>query len=151
MNQSEAPSDPSQPRPIIKKLGIFETIEHILRKDGLAAFWRGIGPALVLVINPIIQYTFFEQFKNFLVKRRLASLRAGGPAVTAGAAVLSDWDFFFLGALSKLSKSVTSTILDRVVTRLASSRHLLNLPLYVSDVFTICKYIIIIPIQCRQE
>lgn len=106
MDQSEAPADPSQSRPIIKRLGIIETIEHILRKDGIAAFWRGIGPALVLVINPVIQYTFFEQLKNFIVKRRLANLRAGGPAVTAGAAVLSGWDFFFLGALSKLSTFV---------------------------------------------
>ena len=35
--------------------GILQTIQHILRKDGITAFWRGLGPALVLVINPIIQ------------------------------------------------------------------------------------------------
>lgn len=78
-------------------------MQHILRKDGIAAFWRGIGPALVLVINPVIQYTIFEQLKNLFVKQRLAKLRAAGPAVTAGISVLSDWDYFFLGALSKLS------------------------------------------------
>ncbi|CAL1700040.1 unnamed protein product [Somion occarium] len=95
-------SDASQPRPIIKRLGLIETMQHILRKDGIAAFWRGIGPALVLVINPVIQYTIFEQLKNLFVKQRLAKLRAAGPAVTAGISVLSDWDYFFLGALSKL-------------------------------------------------
>ena len=103
MNQSEAPSDPSQPRPIIKKLGIFETIEHILRKDGLAAFWRGIGPALVLVINPIIQYTVFEQLKNALIKARTAKLRASGMKKAVG--TLTDIDFFLLGAVSKLGAS----------------------------------------------
>jgi len=66
-----------------------------------SAFWRGIGPALVLVMNPIIQYTAFEQLKNFLIARRTSKLRTAGAAATA-VAVLSDLDFFFLGALSKL-------------------------------------------------
>ena len=38
-----------------RKLSMIETIRFILRKDGLGAFWRGIGPALVLVVNPILQ------------------------------------------------------------------------------------------------
>jgi adenine nucleotide transporter 17 len=42
----------------------------------------------------------FEQLKNFLVARRTAKLRAAG--VTTAVAVLTDWDFFLLGALSKL-------------------------------------------------
>jgi adenine nucleotide transporter 17 len=41
--------------PAKRKLGIVETIKYIMRKDGIAAFWRGLGPALVLVINPILQ------------------------------------------------------------------------------------------------
>lgn len=108
---------------IVKKLGFLETIQSILAKDGVGyvlrrpvvskvltpfrAFWRGIGPALVLVINPVLQYTVFEQLKNFLVVRRTNKLRAAGAAATA-IAVLSDWDFFFLGALSKLGKAKDS-------------------------------------------
>ncbi|CAA7259736.1 unnamed protein product [Cyclocybe aegerita] len=87
--------------PVSGKLGFLETVQSILAKDGIGAFWRGIGPALVLVINPIIQYTAFEQLKNFLIQRRTAKLRAAGAAATA-VAVLSDLDFFFLGAFSKL-------------------------------------------------
>jgi len=94
--------DESHSRVAVKKLGIIATIKHILRKDGLAAFWRGLGPALVLVINPIIQYTIFEQLKNLLVRRRLAKIREMGPAVQVASAVLSDLDYFLLGALSKL-------------------------------------------------
>ncbi|KAK0468345.1 mitochondrial carrier domain-containing protein [Desarmillaria tabescens] len=83
-----------------KRPGFIETIRGILAKDGIGAFWRGIGPALVLVMNPVIQYTVFEQLKNILIARRTTKLRlAGAAAVTA---VLSDWDFFFLGAISKL-------------------------------------------------
>ena len=67
-----------------------------------SAFWRGLGPALVLVINPIIQYTAFEQLKNLLITRRTNKLHAAGAAATV--AVLSDLDFFLLGAISKLGK-----------------------------------------------
>ncbi|TCD64786.1 hypothetical protein EIP91_003623 [Steccherinum ochraceum] len=100
----DASSSTTQPpRVVVKKLGIIATIQHILRKDGLAAFWRGLGPALVLVINPVIQYTVFEQLKNLLVRRRLTKIREMGPAVQVASAILSDWDYFLLGALSKLS------------------------------------------------
>ncbi|KAH9833804.1 mitochondrial carrier [Rhodofomes roseus] len=92
-------SDQTAPKP--RKMGIIETIQYILRKDGIAALWRGIGPALVLVVNPVIQYTVFEQLKNFLVRRRTARLRASG-AMASAVAALSDIDYFILGALSKL-------------------------------------------------
>ncbi|EPQ59215.1 mitochondrial carrier [Gloeophyllum trabeum ATCC 11539] len=96
----EGSPDVAREGPAIKKLSIVETVQHIMRKDGIQAFWRGIGPALVLVINPVLQYTVFEQLKNFLIRTRTAKLRASG--ATTAVAVLSDWDFFFLGALSKL-------------------------------------------------
>ncbi|SJL01969.1 related to peroxisomal membrane protein PMP47B [Armillaria ostoyae] len=83
-----------------KRPGFLETVRGILAKDGIRAFWRGIGPALVLVMNPVIQYTVFEQLKNTLVARRTAKLRLAG--AVAATAILSDWDFFFLGAISKL-------------------------------------------------
>jgi len=83
----------------VRTLSILQTVQHILATDGLLGFMRGIGPALVLVINPVIQYTVFEQLKNMLVMRRTAALRATGGAVAA--AVLTDLDFFLLGAISK--------------------------------------------------
>ncbi|KAG9219334.1 hypothetical protein CCMSSC00406_0001744 [Pleurotus cornucopiae] len=92
-------NDSALPGTSSKKLGIAETIKNIFAKDGIKAFWRGIGPALVLVINPVLQYTVFEQLKNSLVKSRSAKLKAAGAVAFA---VLTDMDFFFLGALSKL-------------------------------------------------
>jgi len=85
---------------VAKELGFFETVQNILAKDGLGAFWGGLGPALILVINPIIQYTAFEQLKNSLVTRRTSKLRVAGAATAV--AILSDLDLFFLGAISKL-------------------------------------------------
>lgn len=37
------------------KLGAMDAVQAILKKDGISGFWRGIGPALILVINPVIQ------------------------------------------------------------------------------------------------
>lgn len=113
-------SSESSERTVANKLGFLETLKNLLAKEGpgyalrhsrpatfglmdnFSALWRGIGPALILVMNPIIQYTAFEQLKNFLVARRTNKLRAAGAA--AAVVTLSDWDFFLLGAFSKLSK-----------------------------------------------
>lgn len=89
---------------VVKKLGLLETINHIMHKEGISAFWRGIGPALILVVNPVLQYTVFEQLKNLLIKRRTARLRLSGNKSAVG--VLTDIDFFLLGALSKLGKAL---------------------------------------------
>jgi solute carrier family 25 (peroxisomal adenine nucleotide transporter), member 17 len=101
MDESSAGS--SGPKRTPKKLGFLKTIQMILAKDGISAFWRGIGPALILVINPVLQYTVFEQLKNLLVASRTRKLKAAG--VAAAAAALTDWDFFFLGAISKLGST----------------------------------------------
>ncbi|KAG1755722.1 peroxisomal membrane protein PMP47B [Suillus lakei] len=95
-----SPSEPSTSRAVLRRP------KSIIAKDGLNGFFRGLGPALVLVINPVLQYTVFEQLKNFLVKKRTKKLgaRSSGTAV----AILSDWDFFVLGALSKLVATGTT-------------------------------------------
>lgn len=62
------------------------TLMKMLREEGPTSLFAGVMPALVLVINPILQYTIFEQLKNLLEKRRKA-----GPT-----------DSFYLGAIGKL-------------------------------------------------
>jgi adenine nucleotide transporter 17 len=91
--------NPDQPAP--QPMTIPQTLNHILQTDGPLGLWRGLGPALIMVINPVIQYTASEQLQRWLVNRRTLRLRAAGGTA---AAVLSDWDFFLLGALSKLRK-----------------------------------------------
>ncbi|THG95822.1 hypothetical protein EW026_g5895 [Hermanssonia centrifuga] len=130
-------SDPT--RPAVKKLGITETIQHILRKDGISAFWRGIGPALVLVLNPVLQYTVFEQLKNMLITRRTAKLKAAGAVVTA-AVLLSDIDYFFLGALSKLVATSITYPYIVIKSRLqAGQSHALKYKSSLDGLLTIVK------------
>lgn len=63
------------------------TFLKIIREDGVTRLFAGVLPALVLVINPILQYTIFEQLKQVLEKRRKVTAR----------------DSFLLGALGKLA------------------------------------------------
>ncbi|KAF2397054.1 mitochondrial carrier [Trichodelitschia bisporula] len=69
-----------------KKPSTVATFAGIVRNEGLSRLFAGVVPALILVINPILQYTIFEQLKNALEKRR---------RVTPG-------DSFVLGAVGKL-------------------------------------------------
>jgi len=62
------------------------TLLALIREEGLQALFAGVVPALVLVINPILQYTIFEQLKNILEKKKRIT-----PTVA-----------FMLGALGKL-------------------------------------------------
>ncbi|KAK2811318.1 hypothetical protein FQN50_002194 [Emmonsiellopsis sp. PD_5] len=62
------------------------TLKELLAKEGPAALFSGVLPALILVINPILQYTFFEQLKNVVERRRR----------------ITPTDAFYLGALGKL-------------------------------------------------
>ncbi|WFD27399.1 hypothetical protein MNAN1_002395 [Malassezia nana] len=79
--------------PVVRRLSFLATLRSIVEKDGVRALWKGIGPALVLVTNPVLQYTVFEQFKAWLLASRTP---------TARATALRDWDYFWLGAISKL-------------------------------------------------
>ncbi|KAJ8099439.1 mitochondrial carrier domain-containing protein [Lipomyces tetrasporus] len=69
-----------------KKLSVIETVKDILSTDGPRAFFAGLVPALMLVINPILQYTIFERLRAVIERRRK----------------LRPLDFFILGAIGKL-------------------------------------------------
>lgn len=62
------------------------TLLALVKEEGPQALFAGVVPALVLVINPILQYTIFEQLKNTLEKKKRIT-----PTIA-----------FLLGALGKL-------------------------------------------------
>lgn len=43
--------------------------KSILEKEGIGAFFKGVIPNLILVINPIINYVVYEQLKSILSKK----------------------------------------------------------------------------------
>ncbi|GIZ46592.1 hypothetical protein CKM354_000971200 [Cercospora kikuchii] len=85
-NQSLPTKEGEKPQKA-KQPGTISTLMKIIREDGFLRLFAGVLPALVLVMNPILQYTIFEQLKQALEKRRKV-----GPT-----------DSFLLGALGKLA------------------------------------------------
>ncbi|XBW36782.1 hypothetical protein QEN19_002359 [Hanseniaspora menglaensis] len=47
-----------------------KTICNIINEDGFFAVFKGLKPALILVLNPVIQYSVFEQLKNLIYASR---------------------------------------------------------------------------------
>ncbi|OBT58757.1 hypothetical protein VE04_00738 [Pseudogymnoascus sp. 24MN13] len=81
---------PGAPEP--KAPSTIGTLLALLKEEGPLALFSGVLPALVLVINPILQYTLFEQLRNVVERRRKVT-----PFIA-----------FLLGALGKLvATSVT--------------------------------------------
>ncbi len=73
--------------------GFFDMAKIILKEEGILGFFKGLGPSLILVMNPIIQYTAFEKLKTYFEK--------WFPTLNA-------LHFFALGALSKLAATGTT-------------------------------------------
>lgn len=86
--KGEAETDelPGGEKRVAKKPSTIGTLLKLLKEEGPAALFAGVLPALVLVINPILQYTIYEQLKNTLEKRKKVGPR----------------DAFYLGAIGKL-------------------------------------------------
>ncbi|KAF3402701.1 Peroxisomal membrane protein PMP47B [Talaromyces pinophilus] len=75
-----------------KSKSTIQTLLDLLKNEGPTALFAGVLPALVLVINPILQYTIFEQLKNVLERKRRVTPK----------------DAFYLGAIGKiLATSIT--------------------------------------------
>lgn len=78
--------------PPTKPRSTTQTLLDLLRNEGPSALFSGVLPALILVINPILQYTIFEQLKNVVERRRR----------------VTPTDAFYLGAIGKiLATSIT--------------------------------------------
>jgi hypothetical protein len=57
-----------------KSYGTLDCVKEIWRNDGALGFFRGIGPSLFLIINPIIQYVIYEFLKNEIKGRNTTNI-----------------------------------------------------------------------------
>lgn len=69
--------------------GLLDGLVHIANCEGLSALWSGIGPSLILVSNPAIQFTVYEA-----LKRRFSPKTAG--------------TFFLMGAFAKAIATIVT-------------------------------------------
>ncbi|XP_065167941.1 peroxisomal membrane protein PMP34 [Atheta coriaria] len=84
--------------------GLLDGLVHIANTEGVSALWNGVGPSLMLVINPAIQFTIYEA-----LKRRI-------PVRGAGA-------FFILGAIAKACATIATYPIQLAQTK---QRHGIN-------------------------
>lgn len=82
--------------------GTLGTIRSIIHEDGVGTFFSGVGPALLLAINPVLNYTIYEQLRLVVEKTR---------PVTA-------LDTFLLGALGKIVATSVTYPLITIKSRL---------------------------------
>jgi len=52
-----------------EKKSVSATIRDIYKDGGIAEFYKGVLPNLILVINPIINFVLYEAIKKFLLKK----------------------------------------------------------------------------------
>lgn len=78
--------------------GLLDGLIHVSATEGLSSLWSGLGPSLMLVSNPAIQFTVYEA-----LKRRFESKSAMG--------------FFLMGATAKAVATVLTYPLQLVQAR----------------------------------
>ncbi len=58
-------------------------MRSILREEGVAGFWKGLFPAMILLVNPAVQYMLYEQILNLLRKWKAHRLAAAAAKAAA--------------------------------------------------------------------
>lgn len=46
---------------------ILQHFFDIFKEGGITAFWKGFGPGLILVVNPIINFVVYERMKSIMI------------------------------------------------------------------------------------
>ena len=85
----DLPSPSTHSQKPARKPSTISTLIKLLKEEGPTSLFAGVLPALILVINPILQYTIFERLKDILTLRRRSN-------------TITPRDAFVLGAIGKL-------------------------------------------------
>lgn len=103
--------------------GFIATALAVLDDSGVAGFWRGVVPSLVMVSNPALQYMFYESVADRLKAARAAArqrsrIASGGAGAQLSPVTLTAAEVFFAGALAKLGATVITYPILLVKSRL---------------------------------
>ena len=108
--------------PPVRKKTFLETTGAVWEENGLAGFWRGVTPSLIMVSNPALQYAFYESASDAFRRRRAKTQRGvagSSPSGTLGA--LTAWEVFIAASLAKMGATVLTYPVLLVKTRLQAS------------------------------
>ena len=103
--------------------GLVSTAREVYAKGGVPAFWAGLGPSCLLVVNPAINFAAFDRLK--LLYNR--SFKGGkGRKLTANEAAnmsLGPLEAFFIGAASKaIATSITFPLIRAKVLMMSADK-----------------------------
>ena len=103
--------------------GLVSTAREVYAKGGVPAFWAGLGPSCLLVVNPAINFAAFDRLK--LLYNR--SFKGGkGRKLTANEAAnmsLGPLEAFFIGAVSKaIATSITFPLIRAKVLMMSADK-----------------------------
>jgi len=91
--------------------GIVDCLTRIAKDEGLAALWKGVGPSLILVSNPSIQFATYERLRAPMAER---ATKRGSP--------ITSLEFFVMGAIAKAVATVFTYPLQVAQSRLRADR-----------------------------
>ena len=80
--------------------------KEIYREEGPTGFWLGLGPSMVLTVNPAITYGVFERVKSAV----LVASEKSGRTDFASNGKLAPRVTFYVGALSKILATIVRDI-----------------------------------------
>eukprot|EP00923_Selenidium_pygospionis_P031811 GHVN01056248.1.p2 GENE.GHVN01056248.1~~GHVN01056248.1.p2 ORF type:complete len:232 (-),score=25.40 GHVN01056248.1:1543-2238(-) len=112
--------------------GLFASLRDLIKEDGLSGLMAGLGPAIVLVLNPSIQFAVYERLKSIALARK--QLRLGKdashpdalpPRIYDGVSpgpTLSSPESFLLGAVSKVAALIATYPYQVVKSRAHAAR-----------------------------
>ncbi|XP_051142363.1 peroxisomal nicotinamide adenine dinucleotide carrier-like [Andrographis paniculata] len=112
LSEELAELDSVKPRPY----GTCQAACEVYNESGIAGFWKGIIPTLIMVCNPSIQFMIYESLLKRLRARRAAG-RKGSINITA-------MEIFLVGAMAKLGATVCTYPLLVVKSRLQAKQEI---------------------------
>jgi adenine nucleotide transporter 17 len=104
-----------------RQLTTAQVVRRTYEESGLAGFWKGLFPALVMVGNPTLQYILYERLTGRLLELRRAAAAAAAPAGSRKApahARLATSDVFVLTAMAKCGATLLTYPMLLVKSRL---------------------------------
>ena len=103
--------------------GLVSTAREVYAKGGVPAFWAGLGPSCLLVVNPAINFAAFDRLK-LLYNRGFKGGK--GRKLTANEAAnmsLGPLEAFFIGAASKaIATSITFPLIRAKVLMMSTDK-----------------------------
>ncbi|KAG6648164.1 hypothetical protein I3843_07G126400 [Carya illinoinensis] len=104
--------DSEKPRPY----GTLHAAREVYNEAGIAGFWKGIVPTLIMVCNPSIQFMIYESLLKHLRRKRAANKQ--------GSKNITSLEVFLSGAVAKLGATLATYPLLVVKSRLQAKQEI---------------------------